>query len=534
MKLSLQTLHTNQLKCHGSIQITLEDDINVPDTKPDIDTIIKHHDTLEISEIRSEQDKVVLRGSLPFTLLYSSNDDIRPIHNMQSQIPFEESINIESLSPADEVFCHYELEDCQIQLINSRKISIRAIVSFHCQAEEVSSTSAGIDIISDEAARAGMESSVTPEGLHRRHETIVYTQTTARQKDLFRIKDEFSLPKGKSNIDTVLYYEMTPQNLQTRLMEDSIRVTGDLQLFLLYVPEDEERRMEYIETEIPIDGVVNCVGCHENYIPDISFQPQGSVLETKADEDGNQRILELEMPLTMNIKFYEDNEMEILNDAYSTACELSLSHQDISFEKLLLKTQNVLRTSQRIKLEASSDKILQVCTTTGKVQIDEQEIQENGIYLEGIVELDILYITDNDNRPLGNAKGIIPFQHLLEVKNISPNDYYQLQSDISQISVLMLDSEELEAKVVINIGAMIFTPKSQSVISALEESPLDLERLQKMPGIVGFIADDKTTLWNLAKEYATSPESIMDLNGLTTEQIQPGDRLLLAKQVDGL
>ena len=117
---------------------------------------------------------------------------------------------------------------------------------------------------------------------------------------------------------------------------------------------------------------------------------------------------------------------------------------------------------------------------------------------------------------------------------MSPTDHYQLQSDISQISVLMLDSEELEAKVVINLGAIVFTPATQSVIASLEEAPLDLERLQKMPGIVGFIADEKTTLWNLAKEYATSPESIMELNGLTTDEIRPGDRLLLAKQVDGL
>ena len=40
MKLSSETMITNQIKCHGSIQTTLEDDVNVPDTKPDIDLII--------------------------------------------------------------------------------------------------------------------------------------------------------------------------------------------------------------------------------------------------------------------------------------------------------------------------------------------------------------------------------------------------------------------------------------------------------------------------------------------------------------
>ena len=31
MKLSSETMITNQIKCHGSIQTTLEDDVNVPD-----------------------------------------------------------------------------------------------------------------------------------------------------------------------------------------------------------------------------------------------------------------------------------------------------------------------------------------------------------------------------------------------------------------------------------------------------------------------------------------------------------------------
>lgn len=534
MNLSLQTLHTNQIKCHGSMQITLEDDVNVPDTKPDIDFLIKQQSSLEITEIKGEQDKVILRGVLPFTLLYSSSDDIRPIHSMHGQIPFEEVLNVESLLPTDEIFCHYDLEDCQIQLINSRKISVRAIVSFHCQAEEDAQNQAGVDIVSDEAARAGMDTSVVPDGLHKRYETISYTQATPRQKDIFRIKDEITLPKGKPNIDTLLYYEMTPQNLQTRLIEDGIRLTGDLQIFLLYVPEDEERRMEYLETELPIDGVVNCTGCHEQMIPDISFLPQSREMEVKSDEDGEPRILDLEMSLSMNMKFYEDMEMEILNDAYSTACELSLSRQPLSYEKLLMKSQNVLRAAEHIKIENQQEKILQICTAAGKIQIDEQEVQENGISLEGIVELDILYITENDDRPLSSTKGIIPFSHFLEIKNMSPNDHYQLQTDISQISVIMLDSEEMEAKAVINLGAIVFTPASQNVITSMEEAPLNLERLQKMPGIVGFIAGENSSLWELAKEYCTSPESIMELNGLTSDQIHPGDRLLLAKQVDGL
>jgi hypothetical protein len=92
----------------------------------------------------------------------------------------------------------------------------------------------------------------------------------------------------------------------------------------------------------------------------------------------------------------------------------------------------------------------------------------------------------------------------------------------------------MEAKVVISLGAIVFTPARREVIVEMQEEPQNLERLQKMPGIVGFIVGENSSLWELAKEYQTSPESIMELNGLTTDEIHVGDRLLLAKQVDGL
>ena len=533
MKLSLETMITNQIKCHGSIQTTLEDDVNVPDTKPDIDFIIKQHGCLELTEITCEQNKCIVHGQLQFELLYVSNDDIRPIHNMKGQIPFEETINMDGLSDTDTVFCSYDLEDCQIKLIHSRKISVRAIAGFHCQAEDETSYPAGVDIISDDAARAGMDALV-PEGLHKRFDDISYTRSTPRQKDVFRIKDELTLPKGKPDIDTILYYEMTPVNLQTRLLEDSIRITGDLHVFVLYIPVDEERRMEYLETETSIDGIVQCDQCSEQMIPDIIFQPGCGSMEVKPDEDGEQRVLEIELPLNMTMKFYEDVKLPILKDAYSTACELTLSKKPVTFEQLLLKTQNVIRVSDQIKPDDKQERILQICTASGRVQIDEQEIREDGIALEGIVALDILYITENDDQPLGSLNAVIPFQHFMEIKRISPEDHYLLQTDISQISVIMLDAAEIEAKVVLSVSAIVFTSAGCNVITQIEEAPQDLERLQKMPGIVGFIVSDNSSLWDIAKEYQTSPESIMELNGLTSEEVHPGDRLLLAKQVDGL
>ena len=53
---------TNQIKCHGSIQTTLEDDVNVPDTKPDIDLIIKQNGCLDLTEIKMRTKQMCSKG----------------------------------------------------------------------------------------------------------------------------------------------------------------------------------------------------------------------------------------------------------------------------------------------------------------------------------------------------------------------------------------------------------------------------------------------------------------------------------------
>ena len=112
---------------------------------------------------------------------------------------------------------------------------------------------------------------------------------TSHQKDLFRIKDETSLPKGKPSCENVLYYELSTQGLATRLVDDGIRITGDLLIFVLYTPEDDERNLEYFETELPFDGIVSCSGCHEDMVADIPLDIKVAVMGCVVNGPGEAR-----------------------------------------------------------------------------------------------------------------------------------------------------------------------------------------------------------------------------------------------------
>lgn len=534
MELTTRNIFSQNITCRSGMQMTLEEDINVTDSKPDIDKIIKLQSDVLMGSITPSDERVIVRGELIFSLLYITGDDLRPIHNMQGQIPFEETVNMEGLHSENDVLCRFELEDCQARLINSRKVSIRAILALKCCQEQQDVIAAGTDIVSSAEERADMESPEIPEGLHCLYDEFSLTKLSSHKKDVFRIKDQVVLPKGKPNMDTILYYEMDTQNLQHRPVDGGIRFLGDLKLFVLYLPENEERRLEYLDIELPFDDVLSCEESREDMIPDIELLNTTKLLELRPDEDGENRVLEVELNLNFRIKFYEDEHFKYLKDAYSTTCTLSLEQKTVDTRKLLMKNQSILRITDRIQITDNKQPILQICNATGTVKIDEQTITKDGIELEGIVELDILYITEQDETPLALAKGTLPFTHLIEIKDISPDDDYELDADISQINVMMLDGQEIEAKVILNLCAFVFTHSKENIITQIEVTPLDMERLQEMPGVIGFIAESPGTLWNIAKNYNTTVEDIMSLNELDRDYINAGDRILIVKQIDGM
>lgn len=532
-------LLTQRIQAHGvffesTLQLTLENDINVPDSKPDIESLIKTNGEIHVSGTSAENQRATLKGVLAFRLLYTTGESIQPVHSLHGEIPFEEVVNMDCMTDEDTLWYQVTLEDCQTELINSRKINVRAIVSICCSQEQTLPATIGTQIVSDEAVRAEMEHMLPTEHLYQRFKEHSMSQLLSRRKDILRIKEEFTLPKGKPNISNILYYELTPKNFQTKIMEDGIRFIGDIQLFVLYMSETEERNPEYIDVEIPFDNILSCEQCSADMIHHIEFLDTIKEMELKCDEDGENRIIDFEIHFNLKLEFYEDQTLEYLDDAYSTNCTLELTREPVTTDKLLMKNQTVVRISELLHLSDQQPEIREICSTTGHIRIDEKSITEDGIQVEGMVAIEILYFTEDEQHPIALMYGTVPFSQLIEINGIETTDTYKLESNINQINVMMLDHTEAEVKISLSLCAITFRPCTTNMVTGLREAPLDTERLRSIPGLTGYIVQPNDKLWDIAKEYNTTTKEIMTLNQLEQEELTAGMRLLLLKQLEDI
>lgn len=519
MELIKKNIHMNKQKNKAVSQITLDDDYNVPDSKPDIGKMIQQQGEVHIDEVKPTADHVGIKGTLDFRILYMSDTGDKMVHSLEGKLPFEETMNLEGAADGDNIRLKWELEDLSANLINSRKLSIKTLVTFTMALEELYDEETAVEIHDDEPVAF-------------RNKGLDVLQLSVSKKDTYRVKDEVVLPSNKPNIFEILWNSVQVRGLDLRLAENQVMVKGELLLFILYTGEDEDSQIQWLETNVPFHGEIECYGCNSEMIPDIEVTIPHIELEAKPDYDGEERLVNVDVVLELDMKLYEEEHVELLEDVYMPSKELTPVTNPAVFDTLLIKNFSKCRASDRVRIGANDSRILQICHSEGEVKLDDIQVVENGIEIEGAVEVQLLYVTSDDQMPFNSMKGLVPFHQTVEAPGIDDTCIYTLRTDIEQLSTTMIDSEEIEVKVTINLNTIVLKKDTESNIIDVESAPLDWEKLQSLPGVVGYTVQPGDTLWNIAKQYYTTVDEIMSTNELTSDEIQAGDKLLIIKAVE--
>ncbi|MCI8299704.1 MAG: DUF3794 domain-containing protein [Lachnospiraceae bacterium] len=518
MELAKRYIHMNREKGKAMTQITLDDDFNVPDMKPDLIRIIQDKGELMLDETTITQDHVWLKGVLKFSLLYRSDQEEGKISNMTGEIPFQESLAIDGANEYDTAKLKWEMEDLSIGIINSRKLSVKALVVLK----------AVIDEIYDEELLTGVEQE---SGVQLLNQNLAAMALFLAKKDTFRFKEEILLPSNKPNIRQVLWKSVQLRGVETRLMDQQLNLKGEALVFVLYEGEEEEEHLQWMETALPFTGAIDCNGCTEEMIADVSYDVSGVELEVKPDYDGEERMLHLELVLDLEIQIFTEEENQIVADLYAVNQKLTPVYQDAIFEKLLLRNASKCKISEKMSIDKNQEPILQICASEGYAVAERAEIVEGGIQVEGTLQVTILYVTADDRMPVASVKDVLPFHYLIEVPGINDNCRYHLQTGIDQLTTVMTDSSQVEVKAVLSLNCIVFLQQQVKKITEVQQEPLDLAQLQESPGIIGYIAKEGDQLWDIAKENFTTISEIVKTNQLASEQIRGGDKILIIKTV---
>lgn len=517
LELEKQNLRRNRLKSQTGTQVTLDDDFIVPDTMSDMAEVILDSGIIQLEPVKVQRERITVRGKLDFHVLYRKEEG--GLQALGGSIPFEEAINVPDLDEKDYVSVSWQLEDLNTEMIHSRKLGIKAIVTLEAKAESLYDTEAAVDV-------RGEDDEIH---LQVRRERIPAAAIALRRKDTYRLKQDITLPGSKPVIERMLWTEMKLAGCQAKPLDGQIHLEGTLMVFALY-EGGESGMVQWVEESIPFSGEVEMQGAAADMIPIIGLKLIHRDLEERPDYDGEMRELSVDAVIELDVRLYEEQELELLQDLYATNREIILDTGEAVFDQILTRNFGKCRVAEKVEME-TDPRVLQICHSSGSVKLDGVEVRENELAVDGVLEVKLLYLTDEDARPVQAATRLVPFHYEAETPGITEDSIWYLEPGLEQLTAVMAGGGQAELRGVITLDLFVLQPETRQIILQAQVHPVDTEKMKAMPGIVGYLVQPGDSLWDVAKRFHTTEKSILEANELPGDAIKAGDCLILVKEI---
>lgn len=493
-------------KAKSFSQITLDDDYIVRDNKPDVVRVIYSKGDILVEDTKVGNQVLWITGKLRFSTLYQSDDENHRLESVNGEVPFQEKVIMDEVEDGDDVVVDMAIEDLSVGIINSRKLAIRAVVNVTARSLEEEEDSIACAIFDVGYEQKTMDFPI-----------LCLVENT---KEQLRLQKEMLLPNSRSNIGELTFYQVDFRNEEILLQDDRIQIKADAQIWVLYRSESNGE-YECYETVVPLSGEIDVDSLRGDEIFWAKIAPLEVELEPRGDYDGEARMLGLDMILSVEVQIYREENCQVLQDAYSLDKELLIERENIPISQLLMKNVSKIRLLEQEQLEPSQQRILQICGSSGNITIDRVQKRENGIQVEGVLNVHILYNTTEDTMPFAHTSSQIPFEQFIEIEGFTENSLYWLGESVEQLQVNLLDNTEYEVKAVIQIAVLALRRDDISNIVSIGEEELDIETLQKQPGMIGYVRRDGEDLWDIAKKYHATSDNMIEI----------GNKVLVVKQV---
>ncbi len=516
MELIKTDIHMDRTDCRVESQFTLDEDCNVSDSKADISRILLSDGIIKIEEVRAYDEQVLVRGKLMYHLLYEADDSFGALHSFNGKIPFEERINADCISSGDNPLVTADMEHIHITTINSRKVNVQALVLLTVLQESVYTEEISTSVTKDE-----------PVEYRLCNQQLL--SIAVMKKDICRIRDEVKLPANLPEMSEILWSDITLSGLEFKPFEEKVNIKGDVNMFYIYRPGSESSGYEFFETSMPFSQSIECTGSKDYLIPDITYTISQKDCEIRPDLDGEERIIGFDIVMDLYMKLYEDMNLEYICDVYGVHNELNADYQKYIVKTLLAQSTAVMRMQEKVPFNSKGEELLQIKYSTAQLVPENANIGDNSIDVEGYITITFIYITDDDRFPYRTGSFEVPFNYSIDLPGINEQTIYQLDANLEQCQLTSAGSDSLDVKVSVAFRIFAYDRNEIEAVSDINTADDKNNNSANRPGIAVYFVKDGDCLWNIGKEYRVPLARIREQNGLSSDAVKKGQKLIVMK-----
>ncbi len=518
LELVKEAFRVNNLLGEDTIQEVIENDIIVPDTKPDIARVLLLDGDVFVTGCDTGTDRVVTSGCVVCKILYISDDEARSVKSILSNIPFSYTIDVPGVRSGMKCKTKGMLEHLDYNLLNGRKINVKAILSLNCKAneeieKEYSANVSGLDDV------------------QVLKDNFLLNSYLGSNKVNYVIKEDMELPSSKPSIGEILKSDVKITGKDYKITEGKVIVKGDVAVATLYTADDENRSLQYVENEVAFTQFIDLDGVNEDTMVDVDYDLIDYKIDAVEDADGELRNIRADVNLNIYVEGTNTKTAEVMADAYSPKAKILLEKNDMELDELFAENRSQIVIKDVVNLADYSPDVSEIFNVMSRYNTSDIRIEDEKVVIEGSVQNNLLYMANNDEQPLFCCKKDIPFKHDIEIKGINKNMKPNVSLELEHSNYSMITSDQVEIRVVIGVNTKVDSKKKIPVINKVNEGMLDEKKMQSMPSVVIYITQPGDSLWKIAKKYGTTVDILIKINNMSDRDVLTvGQQILVLKR----
>jgi LysM repeat protein len=273
----------------------------------------------------------------------------------------------------------------------------------------------------------------------------------------------------------------------------------------------DSRELIYIEQEVMLNKELDFQDVNpymDNYT---DFRVDAMDFDIKEDDLGEKRIIDVEFLIKTNTRAMHKEEVDMIEDVYSPTTKLEMDKKDYGLNVMQgqLLTETLVKGD--IELNNGMAKPNKIIMCNASVSVTDKKVIEDKVIIEGIMNVTVLYRSDDEEKYLSAVSDEIPFTCGVEILGTKIN-----MSSVCKVSMENINADIEAGNISVRAVVKVYVRVNYMVQKKflVDVYPLEGEVPKKKASITIYVVQSGDTLWKIAKKYNTTMQEVARVNAI--------------------
>lgn len=499
-------LKTDRKVFENSYNFTLNQDIIVPDSKPDILEILHKSSDICIERSQIQDNMLKINGILYVDVMYMADNENNDIRGVSTEIELNQSIEIseEYREAIPQVYAKVSSVECKMS--NERKISINARVDCNAELQSNENINYIENIRSDNNDIQVLNNKVN------------VSKLLGMEMQNISISEEVSV--SDTDIMELLESNIKIINEEYKLSYNKVLVKADAVINIMYVTNTNNVATQ--EIILPFTGFIDMSNVSDNSILDVVYNIKNR--SVKLNDNKEDRKFSINMEIGAVVKNFENSEVTMIQDMYSLSRGIGFDTQCICNDMVVALDSVLHDIKESIQLEETDCNIIGINSRITRSDI--QRVNDK-LHIEGEISLELIC---KDTNKIFVKYCQVPYTHIYDNSKIKNCNLYCLDTTIKNISYTMLNNQA-DFCIELRFRITLKNKMDYKIVTNVREEE---NRIICPYSITIYYVKPHDSLWLIAKKFGTTVEEIAKYNEIDnpdTYILQIGTQLFIPQKI---